>query len=95
MADTPQTETGTDANALRNNLAVGESKVWVVKSVREMPGAMVEIAVEVEEGDHDNDNCKVVGDFKPVIGAPAKFTRTETDLEVSAPDAEETAKDGE
>jgi len=87
MADQPQTESGADVNALRNNFQVGESKELMVKNVEQISADVFVVTAEVEDGDKDTDNCTLAadaGEWKPTAGEMAMFKRTEQGLEISA-----------
>lgn len=88
MSDTPQTETGADVNALRNNIPVGESRDLKVTAVH---GTVV-VAQVSDEPDFDGDNCVFVPeDFRPTKGQMCRFSHVADEaapsgsrLEVSA-----------
>lgn len=83
--DQPQTETGADVNALRNNFQVGESKVLGVKNARKLPEAdKWTVTALVEGSDKDTDNVTALNGYEPKEGENALFVRTEDGLTVEA-----------
>lgn len=90
MSDTQSEQAAADP-VLRDELAVGESKVWTPKSVEPTGGegsGYVRVVVEVAPGKEAGDDCMPADGFTPEAGAPAKFTRTEQHLVIEPVDQE-------
>lgn len=71
MSDQTQTETGSDVNALRNNIPLGEHRDFEVTHVQ---GQTVAARVSGAP-DFDADNVNFVPeDYRPEVGVIARFT---------------------
>lgn len=73
MTDVQQTESGADQNALRYNIPVGESRVYEVAAVKQLPDGSYVIAAWVAEDDIDLDHCTVAEGVTPVKGKALSF----------------------
>lgn len=71
MSDQPQTETGADVNALRNNVPLGETRDFEVTAIN---GQTVAARVSGEP-DFDADNVSFVPeDWRPTVGEICRFS---------------------
>ena len=79
MSDEQQVETGATVNALRDNVAPGESKVYTVAAIHKTPDGIVIAAIVSETPfDVDLDICTLADESEaPKKGDSCRFTRPE------------------